>query len=405
MSYSDVIIVGGGISGLSAAWHAAKDGRTVLVLEQGSVVGGCLSSHRDGSGFWFEMGAHTTYNSYGGFIELIRGAELMGALVQRGPARIHFGLLRNGHYTWLTPYKVLLQLNWLEASWRFPIQVWRSKDGQTVESYYSRLIGPKNFQRVLAPFFAAVPSQRADAFPVAGPGSLFKKRLRDETVPRSFGLEGGLQRLCDALAEVPGIETRVGATVSRIVKDSAGVGVELASGERLDAARVVAATPLSVTRSLLEASFPDVSSALAPVETVAIESIGAKLKKEQCWLPECAFVVPVDDIFYSMVTRDPFPDPRHRGFAFHFQDGISKTDALARMSEILKVPVDELEDTVVRRTTLPSPRLGHDRVIRDVDTALSGEPIGVTGNFFGGLAIEDCISRSVSEWRRLSQSS
>ncbi len=403
MTEYDVIVIGGGISGLSAAWHAARDGRRVLVLEQSSAPGGCLSTRREESGFWFEMGAHTTYNSYGGMVALIRGVGLEDAVVQRGPARIHFGLLEDGRYTWLTPYKVLLRLGWLEAAWRFPLRIWSGKSGRTVADYYSRLLGPRNFRRVLAPFFAAVPSQPADAFPVEGQGSLFKKRPRCTELPRSFGLEGGLQTLCDALAEASGIETRLNAGVTRISRDGQRLRITLGSGETLEAPRGILATPLPVTRALLAASFPKIAEALEPLDTVEIESLGVSLDKEACPLPECAFVVPVDDLFYSMVTRDPFPDPDRRGFCFHFQAGVPREQQLARMSDVLQIPAETLGSPAVRRTPLPSPRVGHADIVARIDAALEGEPLGVTGNFFAGLAIEDCISRSVSEWCRLAR--
>ena len=66
MASHDVLVVGGGISGLSLAWKAAQDGKRVLVLEKSARLGGCLHSERTADGYWFELGAHTTYNSYGG---------------------------------------------------------------------------------------------------------------------------------------------------------------------------------------------------------------------------------------------------------------------------------------------------------------------------------------------------
>jgi UDP-galactopyranose mutase len=36
-----------------------------------------------------------------------------------------------------------------------------------------------------------------------------------------------------------------------------------------------------------------------------------------------------------------------------------------------------------------------------VAAALAGKRLAVTGNYFAGLAIEDCVSRSVSEWGRI----
>jgi UDP-galactopyranose mutase len=190
---SDVIVVGGGVSGLTFAWKAAAAGRAVQVLERAPRVGGCLHSHRLPDGYWFELGAHTAYNSYGTFLELAAAAGAVRGLRRREAARKRFGLLRGEEATWLTPERVLRALDWREAALAFPRGLLRRKAGQTVYSYYSGLLGRRNYDRLLSPFLEAVPSQKADGFPAAGPGSLFKSRRRRKEFPRSYGFEGGLQ--------------------------------------------------------------------------------------------------------------------------------------------------------------------------------------------------------------------
>ena len=210
MATADVLVVGGGVSGLGFAWKAARAGRKVVVLEREPRVGGCLHSHRRPDGYWFEMGAHTAYNSYGAMLDIVVGTGIAAKVKERGPARARFGLLRGAEFRWLTPPKILLQLNWLEAAAHFPFNFLRKKDGETVYSYYSKLIGRGNYDRIFSPFFAAVPSQKADGFPVEGAGSLFKKRPRRQEFVRSFGLEGGLQTICDAVAAAPGVTVETG---------------------------------------------------------------------------------------------------------------------------------------------------------------------------------------------------
>ncbi|MBW2714138.1 MAG: FAD-dependent oxidoreductase, partial [Deltaproteobacteria bacterium] len=88
----NVIVIGGGISGLSFAYRCAKEGSGALVLEASPQVGGCLHSQRLDTGFWFELGAHTCYNSYGGLIEMMEACGLMEKLIPR--AKVPFRLLR-----------------------------------------------------------------------------------------------------------------------------------------------------------------------------------------------------------------------------------------------------------------------------------------------------------------------
>jgi hypothetical protein len=92
MSDHDVIVIGAGISGLTFAHEAARAGRSVLVLERAPRVGGCLSTHRGPSGFWYELAAHTCYNSYYGLTEILDAVGLRGEVVQR--AKTHMRMLR-----------------------------------------------------------------------------------------------------------------------------------------------------------------------------------------------------------------------------------------------------------------------------------------------------------------------
>lgn len=55
----DVVVLGGGLSGLSAAWELQKAGKSVVVLEAQDHVGGRVRTDHDGwdNGQYFEMGA------------------------------------------------------------------------------------------------------------------------------------------------------------------------------------------------------------------------------------------------------------------------------------------------------------------------------------------------------------
>ncbi|OGR13435.1 MAG: amine oxidase [Deltaproteobacteria bacterium RIFOXYB12_FULL_58_9] len=396
----DVLVVGGGISGLAFAWKAATAGRQVVLLESSPRVGGCIYSHSSKDGFWFEMGAHTVYNSYGGFLEMGNATGACETLVQRGPARSQFGLLRDGTITWLTPPKVLLHLDWLEAAARFPFNVFRCKEGQTVASHFSRLLGPKNFAQILSPFFAAVPSQSADLFPAAGPGSLFKKRPRRKEIPRSFGFHGGLQTVCTATSKVTHLSVHTDSAAMTVARNSDGWQVRTHDGRVYSAPLLAIATPASVTPALVDGALPGLANAIRKVETVAVESVGVVLPRDRCWMPECAFVVPTDDLFFSMVTRDPFPDPDRRAFTFHFRPGISREKKRKRIVEVLRLRHEDLPSTLENAVTLPSATVDHAHKVAEIEKHIP-DSLALVGNYFEGLAIEDCVGRAFAEWNRV----
>jgi UDP-galactopyranose mutase len=411
MERPDLCVVGGGISGLSLAWSALRAGRKVLLLEADDRIGGCLHSARPEGGTWFELGAHTAYNSYGGLLALAESSGAIGALLERGPARASFGLLRDGAWRWLTPPKVLLQLDWLEVLRHAPLGYFHSLEGETVGGRYRKLLGPQNYARVLGPFLAAVPSQPADDFPLEGPGSLFKTRPRRKDVVRSFGFDGGLQRVCDAVAAMPGLTVLRRAPVDRLdplaPRDGTPTGfrVHLRDGRSFEAPQVGLACSPAIAAGLVDRALPVLSGQLRQIRSVTVDTLGFLLPADRVQVPPCAFLVPVDDTFYSCVTRDPFPDPRFRAFTFHFKPDQEPAARRSRAAALLGVDPGELQFVQERRTQLPSPRAGHADRVAALDRALEGQPLALTGNYFDGLAIEDCIQRSFAEWSRLSRQS
>jgi len=272
-------------------------------------------------------------------------------------------------------------------------------DGQTVYSHYSRIVGRGNYGRVVGPVLSAVPSQSADAFPAE---MLFKKRARRKDVPRSFTLPGGLQGLAEAAAGTPGVTARTGTAARHLSRDAGGFEVELADGSRERAAQVALAVPPRAAAELLRGVLPEAASLVSRVQEAEVDSLGFAVPAARAaHLPPATFLIPLEDRFHSVVTRDPVPDPRWRGFTFHFKPGLSSGDRLRRAAEVLGLSPADLEAPTERRTVLPSPVLGHREVVAEVDRVLAGTPLAVTGNWFGGLAIEDCALRSRAEWARL----
>ena len=45
--------------------------------------------------------------------------------------------------------------------------------------------------------------------------------------------------------------------------------------------------------------------------------------------------------------------------------------------------------------------LGHEQLVVELDRLLQGGKLALTGNYFGGLAIEDCVVRSKEEFARV----
>lgn len=404
MESRDVVVVGAGISGLSFAFHAARAGRKVLVLDGADRPGGCLDTRRAPEGYWYELGAHTCYNSYGGLLEMIEGSGIRDRIIARGDARKRFAFLQDGELSTMGPLSVFARFDWGELLRSFPTSLGRKKEGATTYGHWSAKVGKRNYTRVLAPFLSAVPSQSVDAFPAAGPGSLFKKRPRRKDVVKSFTLQGGLSTVIDAATRLPGVDVLTGAPVREVRRKGSGFSVHLQDGGVFEAPLVAVAVPPSMAAALLRDSFPELSGELARMKMAAVETLGVVVPRDRVKLPEMAFLVPAHDIFWSAVTRDPVPDPSRRAFAFHFRTGNTDAAKMARITQLLGVEEKDLLDVGRRMTVLPSPVVGHDHAVAELDRMLAGGRLALTGNYFDGLAIEDCVARSGREWGRVSAS-
>src|SRR5512143_1545291 len=62
---ADVIVVGGGLAGLTAAATAARAGRSVVLFDKARELGGRAATQNEG-GFLFNMGPHALYNGSAG---------------------------------------------------------------------------------------------------------------------------------------------------------------------------------------------------------------------------------------------------------------------------------------------------------------------------------------------------
>ncbi|HEX8948469.1 MAG TPA: FAD-dependent oxidoreductase [Dissulfurispiraceae bacterium] len=393
MDKYDIIIIGAGISGLSLAHYCAKKRLKTMVIEKDARSGGTLHSYRfeSASGFWLEMGAHTCYNSYVNLIEVMQESGALGRLIPR--EKVSFKMLVDGKIK-----SIPSQLNFPELLLSLPRAFTLRKEGMSVESYYSGLIGRKNFKRVLGPAINAVISQDAGDFPAE---LLFKKRSRRKDVMKKFTLAGGVQTIADAIAAQKNISFAHGQAVLAISRGNGLFEVTTAK-DSYAAQHLALATPASVAARLLRDSFPGVAEKLSGIRVETIGSVGVAVRKDLVpAIPQAAGIIPVSDAFHSIVTRDTVKHDEYRGFTFHFKPGLMDLeDKLTRVSAVLGVERRQLERVTAKENCIPSLRVGHPALVRALDQAVSGTSLLLTGNYFDGLAIEDCVTRSRKEFER-----
>jgi protoporphyrinogen oxidase len=388
-----IIIIGAGISGLSLAHYCAREGFKTLVIEKSERVGGTLHSHCfEDAGFWIELGAHTCYNSYRNLVGIMEDCMILHRLVRR--EKVPFKMLVDGQIK-----SILSQLNFLELLLSAPNIFSLKKEGQSVRSYYSKVLSNKNFEKVLSPAINAVISQRADDFPA---DMLFKRRLRRKDIMKKFTLTNGVQTITDSISAEKNIDMLKDTEVLSVSFNNNSFQITT-SNTTYKSNSLAIATPASIAAQLLRENFPELSKYLAQIKVESVESVGIALKKDlTASIPPVAGIIPSSDSFYSVVSRDTVKHDTYRGFTFHFKPVILNNDAkLKRMAEVLGIKPSQIEHMAAKENFVPSLKVGHDALIAKIEQSISTTRLLLTGNYFDGMAIEDCVSRSLKEFMRL----
>lgn len=391
----DHIVIGAGISGLGAAYFSARKGIKTLVLEASERIGGCIYSLSFAAlgGFWVEAGGHTCFNSYGNLLSIL---DDLGLTQQVKPKpSLSYKLWKDGQRR-----SILSALHPLEALGSLPRIFKEPKAGRSVRDYYSAILGKRNYQDLLRHAFQALICQPADDYPAE---ILFRRKPRRKDVVKAFTFDRGISTIPEAIAARSGFEVRTGQRIERIERRDAGFQVELADGQRLDAVYLTLAVPPDVAARLLPAGFEALRDLVARIGMSELETLVLAFRREDLrGLKPLAGLIGVDVPFYSAVSRDFLPDAGYRGFAFHFRPGVSTPEEQIQAAcASLGVAPEQVVAQQRVHNRLPALRAGHLELVEQIDRALAGGRLGLTGNWFIGISMEDALTRSRSEHQRL----
>jgi protoporphyrinogen oxidase len=395
MSDYDLVVIGGGISGLGFAHFANQRGLKTLVLEASDQAGGCIRSHHfdtPAGSFWAELGAHTCYNSYGNLLQILQETGQLDSL--RAKQKLRYQL-----YTREGLKSIPSELNVWELLGVIPRLLMAKKPGHTASEYFGGIIGRRNFQRVLGPALDAVVCQPARDFPA---DSLFRKKPRRKEIMRSYTGPAGLQSFVDGIVAQPGLEVRANSPVEGLQATDTGYQISIAGGDRVEASHLALAVPPDIVSQLLQPLMPRLAETVGRIEMVEIESLAVLLSAKALQVPPLAGIIGRDEDFYSVVSRDLVPDPDYRAFTFHFRPGrLDEDGKLQRIQQVLGVDSAAIEASAGYANRLPALRLGNAERVAELDLALRGQPLALTGNWFDGVSIEDSLIRSAAEFDRL----
>ncbi len=447
---ADIIVVGGGISGLSVAWELQRRGAEVVLLEAAARSGGTIGSTHE-QGCLIEAGPSSTLDTTPLITALLDATGIAAERIAPQPAARQRFILRDGKLLALpqSPFAFLTSPLFSPAAklrlLKEPFLVRGAYDDESVAAFVRRRLGAEFLDYAINPFVAGVYAGDVETLSVRAAfprlfeleqryGSLIRGQLqgalaRARDMQKSkhaapmLSFRNGMQTLPDAIAlRLKRID--LGCEVTRITPRQGGfdIAVAPASGRPGYRARaVVLATPTYVAAKLSAPLASQAAAALdaipyAPVALVASVYRRAAIAHA---LDGFGFLVPqreqrriLGTIFSSTLYAERAPPD----FALltTFVGGM-RQPALAQLAadEIAALVHSELtlllgaalrpEWARVTRWTraIPQYTQGHLERIACIERAERDVPgLFFCANYRGGISVGDCIK---SAWRTADQ--
>ena len=442
MADLDVVVIGGGISGLTAARALCRRGLQVRLLERAQVCGGVIRTDRVG-GFVIDAGPDTLLAHKPAALALVRELGLAESLVAPLPRRTTYVVRRSALRTLPETSAMGLPTSWHTLftasafSWHGKIRMAAEAllpprpaagDDESISSFVRRRFGGEAVRYVAEPLLAGL--HRGDAarlslralFPM-----LADAERRHGSVARAWRAlpagagAGGSMSLRRGLAALPaGMRAALpqgvavtGANVVAIERSEDGFRVHARDHAAVTARTVVLATPAHVTRTLTAGLDEELATLCGGIRFVSAVNVAVSYSTDAVKRPlhGWGFVVPADErrrvrsVSWvsskwpdrapegSVLIRASLGDPRGGTLA-----GVSDDELIAWAHDDLR-DLMEIRDTPtfarVYRLPLAMPQLevGHLQRMERIDRRLSAFPgLFVTGSGFRGVGLPDCIS-------------
>jgi protoporphyrinogen/coproporphyrinogen III oxidase len=442
-----VVVVGGGIAGLSAAYELMRADVPFLLVEAGSRLGGVILSEAvdgftidggpdsllvqkpDGIRLAEELGLgprlvatrppRLSYVQRGGRLHALPSASVLGIPTRVGP------FARTSLFTW--PGKLRMGA---EIFTRPPRDRGPDHD-ESIGAFMRRHFGTEAAEYLAEPLLAGIHAGDVDRLSLAAlfprllsaessHGSLlraFRRQTHRVTADGAFrSLPDGLSELVRALeARLPATQLRVRTRVNGVRTGPGGQAyrVELADGTGIEARAVVLATPAYVTGNILRGTDPGLAARCDEIPYASTGTVALAFERSAVAHPlnGSGFVVPRTEgtgILAGSWLSSKWPhrapdgkvllrtfvggarDPR----ALDLGDNELVARSLAALRPLLGITGDPLFTRVYRwERANAQHEVGHLGRVAAIDARLAAHPgLYVTGSGFRGVGIPDCVA-------------
>jgi oxygen-dependent protoporphyrinogen oxidase len=439
-SVFDVVIVGGGIAGLSAAFELQSRGVTVRVLEASARVGGVIATDRFDD--WvIDGGPDSLLVQKPAAVALCRELGIADRLVSTLTPRTAY-VLRDGRLHAIAEGSFLgfpitfsalarSRLFSLGAKVRMAAELLVPRrtvdDDESIGAFVSRRFGQEAVDYLADPLLAGIHAGDVDRLSIR---SLFPRLVdaerRSGSVIRALralhvrpspqgafvSLPGGTGELVDTLLSALTPGTVVTGARATTLHRTAGYSIDSTVG-RIQSRSLVLAVPAYVTGSLLRPVDPTLAELCDAIPYASTATVAFGYRRDQVSHPlrGTGFVVPRSEglallagtwVSSKWPGRAPEGHVLLRGFLGGGRDPhrLDDTDdelmdtARRELTDLLGISGDPLFSRLYRWTRQsPQYEVGHLQRVTSIERRLTALPgLFLTGSGFKAIGIPDCIS-------------
>lgn len=448
-----LVVVGGGIAGLSAAYYASKlTGVQVTLCESSDRWGGKIITERipfEGSQFIVEGGPDSFLATKPWGVALCKELGLSERLQGANTHQKNTYILNRDRLLPLPDGLAMMIPTDMQAIVKSRLLSWFGKarmgldfvlppkalyGDESLGAFISRRLGREVYENLIEPLMSGIYAGDGDRLSLASTfpylrdlelnyGSLARGAFKMRTQSNSKSLQGsrsafltpitGMAEIVEKLTNYltsNGVVLRLNTRALRITNHQLLYEVELENNDTLTADSVVLATPAFAAGQVLESLNPLLASDLQtiPYSSTATISLAYRHSDIPRELDGYGYVIPRREGRRALACtwtsvkfshRAPETYALLRVFVGRAGQAIpwNETDVLAIAKEELKQTLNIAVPPLLERVFLwdqamPQYNLGHPETLKRIDEALENHPgLALAGNGYRGIGIPDCI--------------
>ena len=402
-----MLILGGGISGMGAAFKAHEQGHDFLLLEAAGQLGGCLRSVQKGP-HTLDIGANSCAISED-FEHFLGQLSLENKILKATALSKKRYLFHDGKVVSVGGLKDIFGASWLslKGKWRFATEPFRKKgnpDDETVASFLSRRIGTEATEKLVDPVLGGIYAGNIHYLSAATVlekfkkgeqehGSMLRTLFKDPPKPRKIiSLEGGFAAIGRAFALKFFDKIQVNAQVQNIEMTESGFLITTNNG-RFSCDQLISTLPAHVLASLLEGPLQTHLQQLKyeplTVSHFAEERSDSAPDGFGILVPSSSQMGVKGVLFTSSVFEGRAPEGTRNMTVFHRAE--ESKPIKEELNEILGDGHRELLHSFTWEQAIPQPHVGFGQWKNELQELLP-KGMQLAGNFLGKVGVADAFA-------------